>query len=420
VTLLQAPTYADNVATSSAPGSGRLRLFVIWVLIVTSLVPWRVGEYFSGGVDPVVLSKGMLSIAALVLAGYAARRGELRPVGVRSLCLIGSYIAVTTIGGWAAGSLLSSLLLSVRVLIVAATVLLALMAHPVAGVVRAMCAAMATVGLVSAAAGVGTLPSGRLSGGIFPLNPNELAVLLGPAAIGLMWRLTRSRAHRYDLVLLILLVGLTWLTGSRTGLAALAVGLIVVVIQARRLPVGGFIGVVALVPVVGYVLLSTSLVSKYFERGGAANISSLNSRTIAWRAAFALPTDFWQHWFGAGLAVKTIGVSGTFWSTQVVDSSWVSAYVQAGVLGLAVLSLWALVTLVSAFRAPQPWRPLWVALVVFILIQSVLMSGLIDSHVLFLVMFLVSVASERATSVGPRSELTAARGLPDGGGHVTR
>lgn len=377
----------------------RVKLIVIWLLVVLALVAWRNGDYFSGGFDSVVVAKAVLSVGALVLA---ARQALTRDVGARSLCLVGTYVAVATLGGWARGSLFSSVVLSMRVVLVAAIVLLVLMAYPAVEAAKTLFAAMATVGLVSAAAGIGTfLSGGRLHGGILPLNSNQLALLFGPAALGLVWRLLHGKRRGHDVPLLVLLVGLTWLTGSRTGLAALALATLLIVARARRLPVAGFLTLVAAVPALVYVIVSTSAVTKYFGRGGTSNVSSLNSRTIAWQAAFTTPTGFWQHWLGGGFAEQTIAVTGTYWNQQVLDSSWVSAYVQAGILGITLLGLWSVVTLVTAFRTPKPLRSLWAALVLYTLISSVLMSGLIDSQILFVVMFLAAVASERASRTTP-------------------
>jgi O-antigen ligase len=105
----------------------------------------------------------------------------------------------------------------------------------------------------------------------------------------------------------------------------------------------------------------------------------------------------WKRWFGGGLPMKHIPVSGQYWQTQLLDSSWISALVQTGLVGLALTAVWVLATLASAFRTPRPWRPLWVGLVVFIGLRSLLESGLFDASTSFIVFAIVSLVTERAT-----------------------
>lgn len=74
---------------------------------------------------------------------------------------------------------------------------------------------------------------------------------------------------------------------------------------------------------------------------------------------------------------------------------------QTGLVGLTLTVLWVVVTLGSAFRTPRPWRPLWVGLVVFIGLRSLLESGLFDASTSFIVFAMVSLMSERATRTAP-------------------
>jgi O-antigen ligase/polysaccharide polymerase Wzy-like membrane protein len=368
-------------------------------MVLVGVISWRSDVYYSGGLDPVVAAKAALSLVALALAFLALSETPIRrPVGARTVSLIAVYLVVSMLGAWATGSLMSSAVLSTRVVIIGLVVILVMVAYPMADVVETLLTAMVVVGLFCSITGVGSvLGGGRLTGGLFPINSNQIALLFGPPTIALVWRLLRGAGTRLDLVGVLVFSGLTWLTGSRTGLLALLVAIVVLVLQARPLPVGAFLACIAAVPVIAYLVISTGLVSSYFERGDAASVTTLSSRTIAWDAAFNTPKDFWQQWFGGGLAVKTVGVSGTYWDTQVLDSSWVSAFVQAGGIGIVLLGLWALTTLVAAFRMQPPWRALWTGVVVYLLVRSFLSSGMIDAHVLFVVMFVASVATERVS-----------------------
>ena len=105
--------------------------------------------------------------------------------------------------------------------------------------------------------------------------------------------------------------------------------------------------------------------------------------------------DSWRGLFGRGLAAKTVDVSGAYWNTQVLDSSWVSAFVQGGFVGLVLLVLWVLVTAWDTVRTARAGRPLWVALAAYCLVWSFTASGLLDASVLFILMAVTSLASER-------------------------
>ena len=379
------------------PPAGRLRLGVISLLLVVSLVSWRQGTFYSGAIDPVVAAKGVLGIAALIAAVTALRPGhQWRPTGVRTLWFLATYLTVSTIGGWATGAAKASAVITVRVLLVAVVVWVLLEIFDIEAVLGMLLATMAAVGLVGAVTGFSTyLAKGRLAGGIPALSSNEIALLVGAPTVALVWKIVEGRGRIRDGLLIALFLGVTWLTGSRTGLIMLAIAVLVVVLQAARIPVTAFITMVAAAPVLVYAVLSTGLVSGYLDRGGTQNISTLNSRAIAWRAALRLPNDFWERWFGGGLALKQIPVYGQLWNQQILDSSWVSAFVQAGVLGLALLIVWAVVVFVASVRTPRPLRILWTGMLVYLVGRSILESGLMDATPPFVLFLLISIMSER-------------------------
>lgn len=397
------------------------RVVLIGVLMVLSLVAWRKQDYYSGGLDPVVVGKALLSVTALALAADAVLRVRRSPIPARTPLFVCAYVVIGLFGGWAAGSLPATMVLSVRLVIVAATMVLLTTAYPVLTAARGLFVAMAGVGGLCALTGAGSyLSSGRLEGGVLPLNPNDIAILFGPPLLWLCLKVLSGRRSRYDVAGLVLLVALTWTTGSRAGLAAVAVGALVLMIRVRRIPPGLFVAGVGVIATVLIVLISTDVLAAYFGRGGLHNLQTLNSRTIAWRAAFSLPKDGWRTWFGAGPSVKQVPVLGQYWNAQVLDSSWVSAYVQAGILGMAVLGLWAVSVLSATFRYRGPENPLWIALAVYALITSVVENGLLDSAVLFVVFFLAAAAGERgaaqplssAASIRSRSAASAALSAP--------
>lgn len=393
-------------------------LAVIVGLLIASTVTWRQGTYYSGGLDPVVAAKAALNVLGLVLAVMVARRAQVRyRVSSVPLWLLVLSLAVSLLGAaYTQTTLFSSLVLMVRLLVVAATLYELTRAFPTAQILRTLALGMGAFAVLAAVTGAGSLASGRLSGGIPPLSPNEMTGLCGVAVIGLVWRNIERVGRRWDLVAILGLVAIIWLTGSRTGLVALVVALVVLLLQARRLQVGVVLAVLGLVPVLYYVVAGTSLVSHYLNRGGTQNVTSLNQRTVAWSAALHLHNGFWETWFGNGLSMVQIPVTAQFRSEQILDSSWLSALVQSGILGVALLGLWLLVSVSTALRSPRHDRILALALLSFVVFRSVLESGLMAATPIFLIFFLVS-ARQVGISPAPEQIDHADHGAADGADH---
>src|SRR6185312_16425457 len=92
--------------------------FLIWLLVVVSLVRWRQGSIYSGGADPVVVIKAMIQCVALLAAVVVLIRTPVRqPVGGRSLGLLLLIVAVSSIGAYAQGTTAPSTVLALRVLL---------------------------------------------------------------------------------------------------------------------------------------------------------------------------------------------------------------------------------------------------------------------------------------------------------------
>lgn len=388
--------------------------YAVCALLVTSAVPWRSDSYFAGTFDPVVLGKAGLSIAALALSLAAFQRAKtIEPVGTRSIGFLTTYLVVTCLGGWASGATFPSVVVAVRVVILAGAAILLLQAYDADVVLRAFVRVMGLVGFVAAITGIASLSSGRLSGGLPHLPPNAVANLCAVPALVIVWRTIEGRSRgRWDLVSLVTLIAIVVLTGSRTSLAALVFAALVMVIQMRKISAPVFIGLVALLPSVVYLASATSFVSDLLNRGGPSNVSTLSSRTIAWNAALNMSGTWWQQWFGGGLAMKHIPVSGQYWQTQILDSSWISALVQGGAVGVVVAGAWTVVVTGGAMRCTRPSRSLWLGLLAFIIPRSFLESGLFDATPDLLMFMVVALMSEpiarvnHATGVNSRTAET--------------
>ncbi|TFV90713.1 O-antigen ligase family protein [Blastococcus sp. CT_GayMR16] len=372
------------------------RLLIVGLCLVGSTVVWRQGTYFSGSVDPVVAAKGLLSLIGLAVAVGLAQSAPRRPVGTGTLWFVGVFLLSSVFGAVTGGTLAASGPIVVRVAILTATVYFLLRAAPAADVIRALVRACAVVAVVATVTGVPTLAEGRLGGGIPPLNPNELALLSGIVVLAAAWRILRGHATWPGSLTVLGFLVIIWLTGSRTSLIMVLLGLAVMTMYVRRPRVGLVVTLLCTAAVAVLVVATTGVVDTFVERGGDGT-STLDSRLIAWRAAWGWAESAWQIAFGGGLSVKFIPVAGQWWNTQLLDSSWVSALVQAGWVGLLVALAWVLWIFRGLRLAPREERMLFTGLAVFLVGRSLLESGLFDATPGFLLLVAISLQVEGGT-----------------------
>ena len=373
------------------------KVAVVSLLMIASTVVWRRGDIFSGGLDAVVLGKAALSVLALALAfGSLPPRDRAIRLGTGSLWLLATLLVSGLLGALAFGTLLPTAVIAVRVAILAATVFFLLRSVPAEEFLGGVVWACGLVVAVAAVTGSATLTSGRLEGGIPPLNPNEMAALAGLVVLWVAWRTVVGEAGLLAGVLGAVHLGILWATGSRTALLMLLVAVLVMALHLRRPAVGLVVGGLLLVGVGSVAAVLTGVVGDFAERGGTG-ASTLEVRLVAWRAAGSWAESLWQHAFGGGLSVKLIPIEGQWWDEQLLDSSWVSALVQTGILGLATAAVWVLWTLRSVLGAPRRIRVLFLGLVVFLVGRSFLESGLFDATPMFLLFLAVSLLAERGS-----------------------
>ena len=380
-------------------------------------IPWRQKTYFSGGLDPVVGAKALIGLAALALAAVQAlHRRAMVVIGGRTIGFATCYLVISVVGGWAAGTLLPSVVVATRVAMTLATIVLLMLAFGTRALTTALVASLGVVASVALVTGIGSLTSGRWEGGTPPLAPNEIAFICGGAVVYLVHRMMLGTGP-WAPALATTLFGVMWLTGSRTTTATLVLAVVVMVLQARTFSVTAFVAMVAAVPAVAYVAAATPTISNLLLRGGTENVTTLSSRTIAWNAAASMDAGSMQRWFGGGLTLKRIPVSGQYWQDQILDSSWVSALVQSGRLGLLVVLLWVLATAWAALKTDYWWRILWTGLLAFIVPRSLLESGMFDASTVFILFALASLATERVTRAPDTEERTVPathpRALPE-------
>lgn len=394
MTVTVAATTSAEVRDPGWAGASRWALFLL--IIATST--WRPQVFYEGGVDPIVLAKAMMVGGTIVLAWFArVNRRDGRPLGNTVIWLIIAYLITGTFGGWVAGHLMVDLILNIRVFMLAVAVILLVKTYPAARLLRDLVAIMTLIAVVAIITGLPAFAAGgeRLRGGLPPLHPNELAFVCAVPAIGIGHLLVHRESRPRHMMLFGFLMAGLWLSGSRTSLMGVIIALAIIVVQAKVLKRWIAIAISALIPVAAYVTLGTGVLTQFATRGGEGRITTLNSRSIAWAAAWDYaPTDF-NRWFGSGLSIKLIPVAGQYWEDQALDSSWVSAFIQVGWIGIVILILWWLIVTVRTFALPVGMRPLIQGLLAYIFIRSILENGLVDSSPMFVAFVLLSLLATR-------------------------
>jgi hypothetical protein len=373
------------------------RVQLICALLVISSVGWRRGVYFSGGLDSVVVAKAVLTLLALVLAITAQRRaGAWQQYRGTPVLWMGAYLLIACIGGLLGSSAFPSVVLAGRLALVATVVVVTLHSYRWQHVVNGLASSMLGVALVAAVTGLPNLASeGRLYGGIPSVSPNEICLLTSVAVICLGWSAVNGLASTREIVAIVPLLGLVILTGSRTGAAALLLAMMLIVVMAPRIPTP-VLGLCLLsVPATIYVTFFTPYVTAFAGRGDFSEVATLSSRTVAWNAALNYPETLTSRLVGEGLAVRKIPVSAMYRNEQILDSTWISALVQTGVIGTTIIALFVLAVAGKAAKAPAPMRSLAVGMLVFTVVTSFLESGMFDTKVAFLLFFTTAMILHR-------------------------
>lgn len=393
---------------TSPPSRVRFPLgpYFVFLVLVGATIPWRSKTYFEGGLDPIVIIKAVLSLFALGCALLVAFNRPPRELRSGPVVFLALYLGVTVIGAWSTGQLVPAAVIVVRVLVVVATILVLSRTFDGVTLLSCLIAALATYALVGAATGVGSLAEGRLEGGIPPLHPNELASICALVLLWCLWRILNGRDSWVHLVAVPLATGMLIATGSRTPLVAVAAGALLVIVHARAVRMRTVVVAVVVVPILWWLLVGTDLLKSLLVRDDPGELTTLSNRTIAWQAALAPKSSPWLTWFGGGLPMKRIEVPGQYWETQILDSSWVSALVQGGFLGLALCVLWMLSSMFATANSPVPLRAIQLSILVYLTLRGFLESGLFDASTAFLMFFTVVMATP-VRSVQP--------GAPPGG-----
>ncbi|HWT32238.1 MAG TPA: hypothetical protein VN107_00630 [Microbacterium sp.] len=373
---------------AGAPSRERLgAVGVLFLLVIVSVIPWRPNTLYSGGADPVVVAKAALALCALGGAVLLALRTRVHaPVGLGPAGVLSVVLLISLLGAFVSGHGSQTLVLVIRVFIVMATVLLLVSSVPWTAALACLFAAMTAVAVFAAMTGLPAYGStGRLGGGMPEIHPNELAALAATPLVGLVVYSLQRGWREWQVVVVVVLLGIVVATGSRTALLGAIVALLGAAIfngiRDRSLL---YVMLVA-APVVYATATFTNVVGDLASRGGSNAVgSSLNSRFTAWEVVLGWDWGSWERWLGLGLSVEQVPVDNKWDPFQVLDSSWVSLLAQAGVLSVALVALLVIWAVASALVSTR--RSVMVPLLAVLLIRSATESGLVDSAMSFVLL----------------------------------
>jgi hypothetical protein len=240
------------------------------------------------------------------------------------------------------------------------------------------------VALVSVLVGIMISPGfalygGRLRGTVWPIYPTQLAQY-GAVATGMVTVLWMGRkvSGRAALAGVTIGIGELLLTHTRTALIGLVAGLIVAGISLNNARARRFFTATAVIAAAG-VVIAASVITAFLTRGeGVQGLRTLTGRTNFWAAVLNTPRTPFQEIFGFG--ISNASVNGL-----PIDSNWLSAYMEEGLLGVVVCALVLLVLLGAILlKTSGLARALALFLVTYVLVASFTEDAFSDVSTYFL------------------------------------
>ena len=387
--------------------------FAATFMLLFSVVPWRRATFFSGQLDWVVVGKLGLMMGALLVVLWARRNvtrsgRSINIVPARPLLLVALFCGSSDAGAFLFGSLLPSVELSVRVLVVGFVVLsLIELVGPMVAIgmlVRVLTALMIWVAVTGTFSD--ELFPNRLVGNVPPLFPNEIAFLAAVPLIYFAWRTVNVDTSFVRLLAMMPLGVIIFLTESRTTEALTAILVLALIVSGSRHERFRLSMITGAVICLLFAVAFTDAIHNFGSRGGSSeNIESFGDRIVAWNTVLNMTRPLVQTLFGAGIANVFVPIEGHWWHQQVLDSSWFSAFVQAGLIGVVIAVAIVIYAATQALRNVRPAKDLWLALVLLVVVRSIFESRLLDTSTSFIVFMLVSMGA--ATQA--RHEVSKAR-----------
>jgi len=121
----------------------------------------------------------------------------------------------------------------------------------------------------------------------------------------------------------------------------------------------------------GAVAVFSGLLTSWLARGEEGQqLTDLTGRTTVWSAVIHQQRDVFQTIFGSGL-------SNDSFNGLPIDSNWLAAYSDYGILGVVIVAAMVLLVLTMAWFQPRSLqRALALFLVTYLLVRSVTETGL--------------------------------------------
>jgi hypothetical protein len=217
---------------------------------------------------------------------------------------------------------------------------------------------------------------GRLGGAIWPIPPTQVAhyaaVLAGATIV--LW-LAESVKARTAIFVTGMSVVILLLSHTRTALVAALAGILVAGLSLflSRQRVRKAFAVTVAVVAIGALSFAPFL-NSWFSRGESnQQLTGLTGRTTTWSLVVAEPRTEVNTLFGYGMSNDSFdGLS--------IDSSWLSTYLDQGLVGDVIdASVLLLLLLLACFSPRGPRRALALFLVVYCLLASFTETGLGDA-----------------------------------------
>lgn len=222
------------------------------------------------------------------------------------------------------------------------------------------------------------LDQGRLSGVFWPTPPTQVAdfAAITIGLVVLLW-LCHLLEGRVCLLVVTVVGAMLLLTHSRTELIAMTAGVFVgglSIFMARARVRRLFASGAVLVSIV--ITAFSGVITSWLIRGESSQeLTSLTGRTTVWEAVLKSPRDPFQVIFGYGLSNKSF-------NGFPVDSNWLAAYLDLGLIGVVISAMLVLFVFAAAYFAPRgPQRALALFLVTYLVVNSVTATGLSDASV---------------------------------------
>ena len=352
-------------------------LLIAWGLLFVNATAFG-GSGVLGIPPPVgrLITQGALPLA-LIVALAANRRGLVRPnvflALLTTLAVLGVMVSIHN------QFFLGSTYRSVRLLLFVAVLWLLTPWWGGRGMLLLRChryilwAVLGTVFLGAAVApGAAFSFEGRLAGVLWVIPPTGVAhvaaILFGTSVV--LW-ICRVVTTRNASIALVISGSVMVATHTRTAVGATVLGLAVATaslflghVRARRL------SAFTAVCVVGAMMFFASGLTTWALRGQSADqLSQLTGRTSVWSDVFDAPRSLMQHWFGSGM-------SDLSYNGLPIDSTWVSKYVDQGLVGVLIVTALLLLLLVMAVaREPGPERAVALFLIVYCAVASITEVG---------------------------------------------